>query len=241
MLIPINKNYFFFQFQKFKSNAYAKPLKGKIKIKSENSVRSNLGIKIEKNVNQNRRQAKTDESASFVQEKNKLLDTLTSLKRENQKLTFDLKKKSDECITLKRENEKLAQNTSIMMTKMNGLKSDLSQAKSELVQKTAEHKHHIANLVHQKKILSAQMEQLKSSIGQNNGHENINNDCGASNQNNSHNNYYEVERLLDDKIKGNVRYYLVRWKGYSAKHDTWESERSLKCPKILKQYLAKKH
>lgn len=231
--------------QKFTSNAYAKPIRGKIKIKTEHSVRQNLHIKSEKYADQNRTQTrnskKDDVSESFVQEKNRLLDTLTNLKSENQRLTFDLKKKSNECTTLKRKNENLAQKTATMMTKINGLNSDLSQAKSDLVQKNAEHKHHITNLAHQKQLLSAQLEQLKTSIGPNNHHENINNDSNHSNQNSIDNDEYEVEQLLDDKMKRNVRYYLVHWKGYSSEHDTWERVTNLNCPEILEQYEATKH
>lgn len=202
-----------------------------MKIKTERSVRQHLGIKTEKNSSQNHQQTKSstksDESASFVQDKDKLLDALTSLKRENQKLNFDLKKKSDECVTLKRENENMVKKTSSMMTKMNDLKSNLSQAKSDLVQKNAEHKHQNANLTHQNQLLSAQLKQLKTSIVDGNDHD----------ENNSHNNVYEVERLMDDKME---RSYLVRWKGYSSKHDTWERESNLACPEILKRYKAKK-
>lgn len=197
-----------------------------------------MGIKKEKNVSPNQQRKenskKIDASATFAQEKKKLLDSLTNLKKENQKLTFDFKKKSDECVTLKRENANLVQNASHMMTKSNRLEADLSKAKSELTQKNAEHKHHIANLNQQKQSLSAQLEQLKISIGQNNSHKN---DCNERAQSNSDSNVYEVEQLLDDKI---VRLYLVRWKGYSAKDDTWERESDLACPKLLKQYRAKK-
>lgn len=207
----------------------------RIKIKTERSVCQNLGIKTEKRASQNHQQTKsstkTDGSTSFVQEKGKLLDTLTNLKSENQKLTFDLKKKSDEVNTLKRENENLVQKALFMTTKANDLKSDLSQAQSKLVQKNAEHKNQIANLTHQNKLLSAQLNQLKTSAADANDHD----------ANNSHNNEYEVERLLDDEMDGNVRYYLVRWKGYPSKHhDTWERESNLECPEILKQYEAKK-
>lgn len=198
-----------FKLQKFKSNAYAKPPGGKIRIKTEHSVEKNLNIKSEQNVDQIRQQTenatKCDASESYVQEKKRLLDTLTHLKSENQKLTFELKKKSEEC--------------------------------AKLAQKHADCKNVIANLVHQKQSLSAQLEQLKTTAGQNNSHENITND---SNPNSSESDVYEVEQILDDKKIKNVRYFLVRWKGFSKKDDTWERKSNLMCPDILEEYEAKK-
>lgn len=126
-------------FQRFKSNAYAKPIGRKIKIKTEQSIRRNLGIKKENNVSPNQQKKKNankiDASEAFTQQKKKLVDSLTNLKKENQKLTFDFKKKSDECVTLKCDNENLAREASNMMTKLNRLEADLSKAKSELAQK----------------------------------------------------------------------------------------------------------
>lgn len=33
---------------------------------------------------------------------------------------------------------------------------------------------------------------------------------------------YEVERILDDRLEGGQKQYLVRWKGYDHTEDTWE-------------------
>lgn len=210
-----------FKFQRYKSNAYAKPIHGKIKIKTENGVRQQLQIKSEICADKEAQPA----TESFEHEKKRLLDTLTNLKTDNQQLTFDLRKKSDECNMLKRENETLVQKTTAMRTKINDLKSHLSHNNTE-------HKNYVANLVHQNQLLLAQLEQLKSVTAQNNGVSNV------SNQNND--GVYEVEQLLDDKIKRNVRYYLVRWKGYTADDDSWERESNLMCPELLKTYKAQK-
>lgn len=48
--------------------------------------------------------------------------------------------------------------------------------------------------------------------------------------------HFEVERLLDHKVKNDERYFQIRWKGYDADADTWEPESYLSCPSILKEY-----
>jgi Chromo (CHRromatin Organisation MOdifier) domain len=53
---------------------------------------------------------------------------------------------------------------------------------------------------------------------------------------------YEVEQILyQRRVKSRGLYeYLVRWKGYSPEHDTWEPHAHLKnAPDILKDYWAK--
>lgn len=47
---------------------------------------------------------------------------------------------------------------------------------------------------------------------------------------------YEVDKLVDHQIKGKVRYFLVRWKGFSETHDTWEKESNLSCPILMNAY-----
>ena len=48
---------------------------------------------------------------------------------------------------------------------------------------------------------------------------------------------YEVDRILNIKVVKGVRYYLVRWKGFSRANATWEPEASLcGCADALKDY-----
>lgn len=51
---------------------------------------------------------------------------------------------------------------------------------------------------------------------------------------------YEVEDILDHKYKKKQRIFLIRWKDFSALHDTWEKESNLKCAQILTKYLKSK-
>lgn len=51
---------------------------------------------------------------------------------------------------------------------------------------------------------------------------------------------YEVSRIIDVHFKNNgKREFLVRWKGYSAKDDTWEPEEHLNCKDLINAYLKK--
>lgn len=47
---------------------------------------------------------------------------------------------------------------------------------------------------------------------------------------------YEVEALLDHKCEKSTWFFLVRWKGFSTKHDEWVEESGLNCSKMLKEY-----
>lgn len=50
---------------------------------------------------------------------------------------------------------------------------------------------------------------------------------------------YEVEDIVDHKIKGKKKYFKIRWKNYDADQDTWEPEADLSCPEIIERYLEK--
>ncbi|BET02017.1 Chromo (Hypothetical proteinRromatin Organisation MOdifier) domain [Nesidiocoris tenuis] len=44
---------------------------------------------------------------------------------------------------------------------------------------------------------------------------------------------FEVESILDSRVKKGKTEYKIRWKGYSAKSDTWEPEKNLSCQDLL--------
>ncbi len=49
---------------------------------------------------------------------------------------------------------------------------------------------------------------------------------------------WEVERIVKHRIKRkNDWEFLIRWKGCTAKEDTWETEENLNCPDLLVKYL----
>ncbi|KYK55898.1 hypothetical protein DCS_07863 [Drechmeria coniospora] len=50
---------------------------------------------------------------------------------------------------------------------------------------------------------------------------------------------WEVEGIIDDCIEADTlrHYYLIKWKGWGTKHNTWEPKRNLvKCAEFLQNY-----
>ena len=54
---------------------------------------------------------------------------------------------------------------------------------------------------------------------------------------------YEVDRIIDhrfDEVRGEHQ-FLVRWKGYSSAHDTWEPPESFDDPSFVRGYMERQH
>lgn len=47
---------------------------------------------------------------------------------------------------------------------------------------------------------------------------------------------YEVEKIVDHRPHKGVRWYRLRWVGYTARDDTWQQEQLLSCANLIKQY-----
>jgi len=47
---------------------------------------------------------------------------------------------------------------------------------------------------------------------------------------------YEVEELLKNRVVRGKEQYLVKWKGFSLGHSSWEPVSNLRCPRLLQQY-----
>ncbi|CAG4947689.1 unnamed protein product [Parnassius apollo] len=51
---------------------------------------------------------------------------------------------------------------------------------------------------------------------------------------------YEVERILEvHHKKSGKREFLIHWKGWSSKFDSWEPESNLNCPELIKKFMDK--
>jgi len=49
-------------------------------------------------------------------------------------------------------------------------------------------------------------------------------------------NEYEVETIRNRKIINGETFYLLKWKGYEEKYNTWEPDSNLNCPELIKEY-----
>jgi Chromo (CHRromatin Organisation MOdifier) domain len=53
---------------------------------------------------------------------------------------------------------------------------------------------------------------------------------------------YEVEQIVDSRRWGRAwkLQYLLRWKGYSCAHDSWQNATEVHAPRLVKEYYARK-
>lgn len=220
---------------KYKSHAVAKPMKNKIKIKTEHEVERRLGVKKERASNRHSTDLQVENnlnSNAWLNEKQKMIDKIVSLKTENDKNLLQLKKQQTDYVSLLNEKENLEKTVNEINIKfsvqVNALQSQLFETKDEFIASKANHEKIIIDLKREKQVLQAQIKQYQTGIEQKKTMEN-----DTSEQNNE----FEVEAILNHKETKDGRKYLVRWKGFGPDGDTWENVHNLSCPKILNKYL----
>lgn len=169
-------------------------------------------------------------------EKQKLISEVISLKSEHQRIFFELKKQN-ETLTLhtKKNEEYLKSKIASLSKELNDVKSEAIKWKENAEITTKENKHLVAQA---KQIrFSVSCENVQSEKEENKNKASDNNSSKSSSDDE---NVYEVEKLLDDKITGRTRYFLVHWKGFGKSEDCWIPEKNLNCPKVLEKYLKSK-
>lgn len=253
--------------QKFRAYAYVQPVA--LKIKTEKDVKNALNIKQEmpsrleiENENYRKQSVKSVQMGSafhdtqnkigfLTSEKQALIAEIVALKTKHQQTYFELKRENESIQTKAKINENMLKNqVDDLMKERDNIKIEALQWKNKLkreVDQNNEQKKIIAKLRQDNKILSAQTKQIGIKIGQHDKRESTTatklkrkHETSAQTYESDNDDVYDVEKLLNDKQKGKKRYFLVRWKGYDDKHDSWESESNLNCPNILEDYLKQK-
>lgn len=201
-----------------------------------------LGIKQEKNEESAEYQIEDVEDAhnsTTAHNKQKLLEAFGLLKAENQKLTFDLKEKQDECSKIVSEKNKMAENVATAQARIRNLELELTDIKQKFEKQNDEYEQKLSNVSHENQHLTARLKQLQTGLDTHQAATNQN--LPKTDDKICEENDYEVEAILHDKMKGNVHFFLIRWKGFSAEYDTWERKSNLNCPSILKNYFKTKN
>lgn len=220
--------------QKFRSNPFAKPINRKIRVKTEPGIlkqpkanqKMNV-IKVELNA-----QMQKNETIELQKEKQPLIDKIVSLKSENQQLALQLRNEQLEKASMLSKMQKMSKQIDTQSAEMNILRSKLSEESAKYTKMNAENETKISNLIRAKDLLEARNKQLQKGVDQ---------QAVANKQDedeSDEDNVFEVDKLVDHKMKNGIRYYLVRWSGYSKRNDTWEKESNLHCPDILNAYNA---
>ena len=47
---------------------------------------------------------------------------------------------------------------------------------------------------------------------------------------------YVIERILDRRVRSGVTEYFIKWQGYSDSDNTWEPESNLNCQELIQQF-----
>lgn len=236
----VEMNNFIADPEKHRSNATARV----VKIKSEKDIHQHLGIKVKlENDCTNEHQALPTTYSdgpkikASMNEKSNLVAEIVSLKSENQKICFELNKKKNELIIFKQENEQkfrqLNEQITALSSKLKVAEAEAYELKKTTSEKQALDAKRISDLISENKVLTARIKQIQSgallnspSVKEHSVHEDPD--------------VFEVEKVIDDRMKGKKREYLIRWKGYGPKDDTWEKADNLMCPSILEDYMESK-
>lgn len=157
-----------------------------------------------------------------------LVSNMAALKTSNNEMFYELQKTKESLKLLASENEKLKSTNSALRDCETKLKSTENQvAKLEYEIREIKLKFDLSKK--ENRQLQARCNELQKGI-----HQNQSSDNRSEKKDDS--GFYEVQEILDHKMKRKSRLYLVRWVGYDPSYDSWVAESDLDCTEILAKY-----
>lgn len=155
----------------------------------------------------------------MASDKAKMIKEYISLNSEYQNLYLKYKIKCE-------ENEKLLKELASLKNENTDLEKQIQHRKENLDNSTLK----------ENKSLLAQLNQLKRVST---SHIVVRETITPNNSSISINDVFEVHKLVKHRGRKGQREFLIRWRNYSSKNDTWEKQQNLSCPHILQEYMQK--
>lgn len=167
--------------------------------------------------------------------------------KEIQTLKFEKSKLIGEYLSLKKEYQELFYKYKVVCQENILLKKQIDTRNEKLITQINENKESTdKSISHEKKCLVAKISQLHRISTSNITLKSVATQSTQSKESPSKKStpvksspIYEVDALLKHRRRAQTREFLVRWKGFEQKDDTWEKERNLSCPQILDKYKRK--
>lgn len=200
-------------------------------------------------------------------EKERFLAEITDIRKKYNRAVFDLEKSKENEMLLLSQNKKLAEEREEYKKKLSLAQEEkekisvhleealkkidlLSCKKAE--QNSSEQANQVMNennlpvaakissLQKEKSVLEARLKQMVLGIEQNKRFR-PQNEQQCVEEEETEENGFDIEEILDHRKKGSVHSFLVRWKGYGPEGDTWEPKSNLQCKncKIVNAYMKK--
>lgn len=219
--------------QRFAANAQVQPINNEIILKTEREPVIKNESDLDEMPFEQERVMLLDERVQIDQlksEKSKIIGELATIKSEKQKMELRI--------------QRMAGQLELRDQKIQSLSCDLAKAREKIgamevkiKMQEEQEKKKVSNLSRQKSVLSAQIQQLNLSTSHNfAGVEPEKAETETVTASVSDECEYEVESIRKHKIVKGDRHFLVRWKNFPPKFDSWVKEKNMNCPKILKQY-----
>lgn len=163
-------------------------------------------------------------------EKQLLIEKIADLQRENQRVVHSSLEYKKQQLKIEQEN---SEKIRALTKEINELRTQLKTVELTFANTKCDKEKTISDLRNENRLLQARIKQLQSTA---NGEHKQMLDSSESDSDSDAEGTFEVEKLIDHKRKRDGLYFLVRWKKFTKKDDTWEHENNLWSLEILDEY-----